>query len=181
MISPPSDIRLRARAMVLLMRHAGLRVSDVVTLSRDHVEGRPKAAPEDCSWYFASGEASVRSLVKCAQGTMAVVFERAGVPDGHCHRFRHTLATELKGQGATDEEIAGILAALNDPPALREVESRVSNPPRQRTQKPWHEIGTGERSSEITLISKILMWWPGTESNRRRQPFQGWGLPLSSD
>jgi site-specific recombinase XerD len=32
--------RLRARAMVLLMRFAGLRVSDVVTLSRDHIKGR---------------------------------------------------------------------------------------------------------------------------------------------
>jgi integrase len=132
--------RSRARAMVLLMRHAGLRVSDVVTLSREHVTGnrlvkravknrkwinvelpsavvealdrlpQPKAAPQDCRLYFASGQASVRSLVKGAQRTMAVVFERAAVPDGHCHRFRHTLATELKGKGATDEEIAGILA-----------------------------------------------------------------------
>ena len=24
------------------------------------------------------------------------------------------------------------------------------------------------------------IWWPGTESNRRRQPFQGWLLPQSS-
>ena len=24
------------------------------------------------------------------------------------------------------------------------------------------------------LIPKELVWWPGTESNRRRQPFQGW-------
>jgi integrase len=31
--------RLRARAMVLLMRFAGLRISDVVALSRDHVNG----------------------------------------------------------------------------------------------------------------------------------------------
>jgi hypothetical protein len=23
------------------------------------------------------------------------------------------------------------------------------------------------------LIIKTLVWWPGTESNRRRQPFQG--------
>ena len=31
--------RRRARAMVLLMRFAGLRISDVVTLSRDHIRG----------------------------------------------------------------------------------------------------------------------------------------------
>src|SRR5271168_773786 len=27
------------------------------------------------------------------------------------------------------------------------------------------------------LIIKALVWWPGTESNRRRQPFQGCALP----
>src|SRR5712675_3068833 len=27
------------------------------------------------------------------------------------------------------------------------------------------------------LISESLKWWPGTESNRRRQPFQGCALP----
>jgi integrase len=31
--------RLRARAMVLLLRHTGLRISDVITLSRDHIKG----------------------------------------------------------------------------------------------------------------------------------------------
>ena len=31
--------RRRARAMTLLMRHAGLRISDVVTLSREHIRG----------------------------------------------------------------------------------------------------------------------------------------------
>lgn len=31
--------RRRARAMTLLMRYAGLRISDVVTLSRDHIRG----------------------------------------------------------------------------------------------------------------------------------------------
>jgi site-specific recombinase XerD len=31
--------RLRERAMALLMRYAGLRISDVITLSREHIEG----------------------------------------------------------------------------------------------------------------------------------------------
>ena len=31
--------RRRARAMMLLMRYAGLRISDVVTLSREHIQG----------------------------------------------------------------------------------------------------------------------------------------------
>jgi integrase len=132
--------RLRARAMVLLMRYAGLRVSDVVTLSRDHINGNrlekravknhrmirvelppevlralemlphPKAASRNCKLYFSSETASLRSLVKGAQRTLAAVFERARVPGAHPHRFRHTLASELLGKRATVEEVAGILA-----------------------------------------------------------------------
>jgi site-specific recombinase XerD len=132
--------RLRANAMVLLMRYAGLRVSDVVTLSRDHIRGNrlekravkngrwirvelhpgvlralemlppPKAASRNCKLYFSGETASLRSLVKGAQRTLAAVFKRAKVPGAHPHRFRHTLASELLGMGATIEEVAGILA-----------------------------------------------------------------------
>lgn len=132
--------RLRARAMVLLMRYAGLRVSDVVTLSRDHIKGRhlvkraiknnrlirvelhpdvlqalevlphPKAAAQDCRLYFSGGNASVRSRVKGAERTLAAVFKRAKVNGSYPHRFRHKLASEILGKGGTIEEIAGILA-----------------------------------------------------------------------
>jgi site-specific recombinase XerD len=86
--------RRRARAMVLLMRYAALRVSDVVTLSRDHIKGdrlekravknrrmirvrlpaevlnalellpQPKAGASESRLFFSSETASVRSLVK---------------------------------------------------------------------------------------------------------------------
>ena len=124
--------RLRSRAMVLLMRYAGLRVSDVVTLSRDHIKGihlekravknhrmirvelhqdvvkalellpHPKAAARDSRLFFSGGNASLRSLVKGAQRLLAAVFKRAKVDGGHPHRFRHTLASELLGKGAND-------------------------------------------------------------------------------
>ena len=120
--------RRRARAMVLLMRYAGLRIGDVVTLSRADVRGtrltkrtvknhrlirvelpsavltalevlpHPKAAPQDSQLFFSSGNASLRSLVKGAARTMTAVFERSGVERAHCHRFRHTLASELLGK-----------------------------------------------------------------------------------
>ena len=136
--------RRRARAMVLLMRFAGLRISDVVTLSHDHIKGtrlikravknhqmirvelpsavltalevlpHPKAAPQDSQLFFSSGIASLRSLVKGAARTMSAVFERSGVERAHCHRFRHTLASELLGKGGTYEEVAAI---LGDSPA----------------------------------------------------------------
>jgi integrase len=41
----------------------------------------------------------------------------SGVTKAHAHRFRHTLATELLGQGATFEEVADILG--NSPNIVR--------------------------------------------------------------
>src|SRR5215469_1046258 len=39
-------------------------------------------------------------------------------------------------------------------------------------------IGTQMGPSKISDVRKSLIkWWPGTESNRRRQPFQGCALP----
>lgn len=131
--------RRRALAMTLLMRYVGLRISDVVTLSRDHVkDGRiekravknskwirvqlptsaldalenlplPIGAAQDNKRYFASDTAKVRSLVKGAWRTMSAVFKRSGVANGHPHRFRHTLASELLGKGGSIEEVASIL------------------------------------------------------------------------
>ena len=131
--------RRRARAMVLLMRFAGLRISDVVTLSRDHIQGLylvkravknnklirvelppvvldaldqlplPKAAAKDNKGYFSSDSTGLRSLVKGAWRTMSAVFKRSGVAGAHPHRFRHTLASELLGKGGSIEKVAGIL------------------------------------------------------------------------
>jgi integrase len=86
--------RLRARAMVLLLRYAATRISDVVTLTREHIKGKylqkraikngrmirvelprevlraldmvphPKAAPRESTHFFGGGESSDRSLVK---------------------------------------------------------------------------------------------------------------------
>ena len=131
--------RRRARAMILVMRYAGLRISDVVTLSRDHVQGNrlekraiknhrmirvelpsaviealdalpiPKAAGNGSRRFFAKDTAKLRSLVKGTWRTLAAVFKQAGVKGAHPHRFRHTLASELLGKGGTLGEVAAIL------------------------------------------------------------------------
>jgi site-specific recombinase XerD len=171
--------RRRARAMVLLMRFAGLRISDVVTLSREHIKGNrlskravknhqwirvelpsvvlealdqlplPKAAAEDCKFLFSGGHASLRSLVKGAARTMAVVFERSGVERAHCHRFRHTLASELLGKGGTYEEVAAILG--DSPATIR------------RYYAKWTEEYQGRKDA---LIRKIH----GTDLTQAEEP-----------
>lgn len=45
------------------------------------------------------------------------IFKLSGVKDAHPHRFRHTLATELLGRGASYEEVADILG--NSPAIVR--------------------------------------------------------------
>jgi site-specific recombinase XerD len=49
--------------------------------------------------------------------SLAAVFEASLVPRAHAHRFRHTLATELLGSGASFEEVADILG--NSPEIVR--------------------------------------------------------------
>jgi site-specific recombinase XerD len=131
--------RRRARAMVLLMRFAGLRISDVVTLEKGHIRGiylvkravknhrpiqvelpkavlealellpLPKAAARDNRRFFFSDTTCLRTLVKAAWRTLDAVFRRSGVAKAHPHRFRHTLASELLGKGGSIEKVAGIL------------------------------------------------------------------------
>lgn len=137
--------RARARAMVLLLRFTGMRIGDMITLSSEHIQGgyikkhaiknrrllrvelprvvidaldqlpHPKAAPKDSKLYFASGTASVRSLVKGAERTLSAVFKLSGVEGAFAHRFRHTFASELLGKGESVDVVAAI---LGDTPAI---------------------------------------------------------------
>lgn len=145
--------QLRARAMVMLLRHTALRVSDVCTLRKDGVAWDPEKAvwrvflhtqktgdpvflpiPEplklvldalplprnsaqDCPYYFWNGQSSRRAVVGIAERTLSAVFKKSGVKGAHAHRYRHTLATRLLGQGATFEEVADILG--NSPSVVR--------------------------------------------------------------
>ncbi len=135
-----SEIRHRSGSAI-----AGLRISDVITLSREHIQGAylvkravkngnqirvelpgfvlqalamtplAKAAPRDCPFYFGGGESSLRSLLSGAERTLRAVFRVSGVEKAHAHRFRHTLASELIAKGESIEMVAEILA---DSPAI---------------------------------------------------------------
>jgi integrase len=137
--------QLRARAMVMLLRHTALRVSDVATLRKDAVSydeekstwrvlvrtqksGEPVYLPipgdlkmvldalplprngaQDCPYYFWNGETLRRAVVGIAERTLGSVFKKSGVKNGHAHRYRHTLATRLLGDGASFQTVADIL------------------------------------------------------------------------
>jgi integrase len=125
--------------MVLLMRHTGLRIGDVITLARERVRDGsielhtaktsglirlplplvvlealrevpiPRGATTGCPYYFWNGSTSRRQVVTMAHKTLSAVFARANVPDARSHRFRHTLATDILAKGGTMQDVADIL------------------------------------------------------------------------
>ena len=131
--------RRRARAMVLLMRYVGLRISDVMTLARDRIQNSiihlhtqktsavvrlplpvdlrealddlpiPKGAEQGCPYFFWNGKTSRRQIAGMGHKTLAAVFRKAQIPSAHSHRFRHTLATEILAKGGTIQDVADIL------------------------------------------------------------------------
>jgi integrase len=139
--------RLRAKAMVLLLRYTALRISDVATLARDRVRNgeiyvrtmkngnpvrlpvhpelqsaleslpAPRGADSECKYFFWSGNGTPRSMIRDATRTLAAVFAASGVKSAHAHRFRHTLATEILERGGTFEDAAEILG--NSPTIIR--------------------------------------------------------------
>ena len=136
--------RLRARAMILLMRYYGLRVSDVATLRRDRIRGNeiflhalkngasiwlpmypdvkfalelvppPMGASEGCPYVFWTGLGDRDGHIKTVVRTLKAVFDKSGVLGASAHRFRHTLATEVLVNGGSIEDAANVLGDSPD-------------------------------------------------------------------
>ena len=131
--------RLRAKAILLVMRHTGLRISDVLMLRKDQVRNGvvqlftkktgghlllpvpselqevldslplPHGASRETGYFFFNGKSKPKALLNNAERLLLSVFTKSKVKEAHAHRFRHTLATELPGRGATEQDVADIL------------------------------------------------------------------------
>lgn len=124
----------RLRAFVLTLRYTGMRIGDVTALERARVQngkvflytqktGTPVYLPlpdfvlvalEQAPvinerYYFWSGNGKLKSAVADWQRSMAKVYETAGVPDAHAHRFRDTFAVELLLSGVPLERVSVLL------------------------------------------------------------------------
>jgi len=126
---------VRLRALVLLLRYSGLRIRDAVTLSRDRIQkGKlflytaktgtavwcplPQAVTDalaaiplgtDAQYFFWTGESAPKSCVGDWQRSLRRLFNLAGVPDAHPHRFRDTFAVELLLAGVPLERVSILL------------------------------------------------------------------------
>lgn len=134
--------RLRWRAMLLLLRYYGLRISDVATLERSRVKpgriavraiknGRwlwmplyddvaraldlvPLPGGVQSPYFFWTGRGPRENHIRIVIDSLSQVYRASGVEHASSHRFRHTLAGELLTHGATIEQIADV---LGDSPA----------------------------------------------------------------
>lgn len=126
--------RVRIRALVLLLRHTGLRIMDAVCLERARVvdqrlflytqkTGTPVRIPlpkelmealavvpnHHADYFFWNARSLKTSAVKIWERTMTRVFELAGIADAHPHRFRDTFAVELLLAGVPIDQVSILL------------------------------------------------------------------------
>jgi len=124
----------RHYAMVLLLRHSGLRIADAVMLPRrkvrngklflytsktgspvwlplpDHViDALEKCPNKSNEFFFATGEGKKSTSVNNWRDDLSKLFVRANVEGAHPHRYRHTMATSLLEQGIPLSEVAMVL------------------------------------------------------------------------
>jgi integrase/recombinase XerD len=130
--------RKRVRAMVLLLRYSGLRISDASTLERSRLNGTKlfiytqktgtpvwvplpqrvvdavnESPSDDPKYFFWNGRCLRTSAVKIWETTFKTVFEKADIQDGHIHRFRDTFAVRLLEKGVSIETVSVLLGHSN--------------------------------------------------------------------
>jgi integrase/recombinase XerD len=125
----------RLLALTLLMRRAGLRISDAATFRRDRImadgsiflymskTNEPVSVPvhpelqralsiitpNAGGYYFWSGESEITTATDNWRRRFEQVFHRAGVPGGHPHRFRDTFAVDLLLRGVPIDQVSSLL------------------------------------------------------------------------
>jgi integrase len=122
-------------AMMLLMRYAGLRISDAACFHQSrilpdrsiflyaHKTGEPvivpmhpeleqalgQITPNSAGNYFWSGESAVTTATDNWRRRFAQAFQRAGIERGHPHRFRDTFSVDLLLRGVPIDQVSALL------------------------------------------------------------------------
>jgi site-specific recombinase XerD len=176
--------RLRAKAMVLLLKFYGLRVSDVATLQKDRVKDGfiflhalkngaaiwlplhrdvtnaldrlplPQGAAAECEYFFWTGLGARDGHIKTVDRTLKAVFTKSKVRNAHAHRFRHTLATEILVKGGTIEDCANILG--DSPDVIRKHYAKWSPGYQRRTVDIMNRVhGTYTAREEFGFVNPV--------------------------
>jgi len=125
--------RVRLRALVLLMRYSGLRISDAVTLAKDRIQDDKlllktmktgvivwlplppsvidslSAIPSSGRYFFWTGGSTPKNCAGVYQRALRRLFKQAGTPTAHPHRLRDTFAVEALLSGIPIERVSILL------------------------------------------------------------------------
>lgn len=124
----------RLRALALLLRHSGLRITDVVTLRKQAIDSdgvfdaahrkngtevriplppQTIAALDDVAqpngYFFWTGRGTKKSCVGDYQRAFKKLYKLVGVANGHAHRRRDTFSIELLLAGVPIADVATLL------------------------------------------------------------------------
>lgn len=129
-----AGIEKKVKALILLMRYSGIRISDAVAMKPERIDrkgrlflyqaktGHPVQIPlgpivlsalKDCDegnpYYFYSGVGTLKTQITNWQAILKKIFVIAGIPKGHAHQFRDSLAVDLLGRGVDIQTVSAIL------------------------------------------------------------------------
>jgi integrase/recombinase XerD len=129
----PIETPKKLKALVLLMRYSGVRISDAVMFKRSALLGNKlflrqektkqpvwvplpdfvikalMACDEGNDYFFYKQVGTKKSCVKEWCERLRKVYDMAGLPDGHSHRLRDTFAVSLLEKGVPLETVSILL------------------------------------------------------------------------
>jgi site-specific recombinase XerD len=130
----PAVCNAEIEALILLMRHAGLRISDAVFLTADRiVDGELRLhmqktgsyvsiplpnwlidtlgaiAPKQPNYLFITGSTRLETATDLWRRKLSRVFHAAGLKNATPHRFRHTFAVDLLTKGVDIKTVSLLL------------------------------------------------------------------------
>lgn len=107
---------------------------------------------QESRYFFWNGIGKEKTHKAHIDRSLRAVFKASGVKGAHAHRFRHTLATELLGRGASFEDVADILG--NSPEIVRRHYGKWSSARQSRIDDLMQRvyIGTDYAAREETRV-----------------------------
>jgi integrase/recombinase XerD len=129
----PKETPKKLLALILLMRYSGLRISDACMFKRSQLNGNKvflrqqktkepvwvpvppqvtnalKPCDEGNEYYFYGMIGKRKSCITEWQQRLKLVYDMAGVADGHSHRLRDTFSVDLLSKGVPLDVVSKLL------------------------------------------------------------------------